>query len=328
MGDRFSFDSADELIQLLKTAHTVLGNQSDQLMLLYKKLGDAFRDDDYLELLGSMNDAYKASQSTRQQLGVIIASVAKYKERLYQLYTEDLITQIGFENITYEPTVRFGAAGEELERKNLQLAFQNEVKAKVRDKNVPNSVKEVYATVGSKCTVASNTYRGTAFYSAASGSIQFNLAADLSNACGALSTYFHEIGHAIDFQTHSEQRLSDDKAFIDALHTDCEKYLSYTEQRYGCSREDACHHVTQELMSNNNLYADVSDILGGLTNGQCQNLWGHSSSYWKKDPRRVQREAFANMYSVTYGSQERVDTMKKYFPTAYARFEQILEGLQ
>ncbi len=328
MGDRFSFESADELIQLLKTAHTVLGNQSDKLMLLYKQLGNTFKDGGHLELMANMTGAYKMSQSARQQLGVIIASIARYKEQLYQLYTEDLITQIGFENIAHEPTARYGASDEELERKNRQLAFRNEITAKIRDKSVPSSVKEIYAAVGSKCVVASNVHQGTAFYSPSSRSIKFNLESDLSNPCGTLSTYFHEIGHMIDFQANSAQRLSDDKAFATALRADCEKYLSCTEQRYGCNREDAYYHVSRELMSNNNLYADVSDILGGLTKCQCQNLWGHSLSYWEHDPDRVQREAFANMYSVAFGSQARIDAMKKYFPTAYARFEEILEGLR
>lgn len=328
MGDRFSFESADDLIQLLKTAHTVLGHQADTLMLLCKQLGSAFKDGGYLELMGNMNGAYSASQSSRQQLGVIIASIAKYKEQLYQSYTEDLITQIGFENITYEPAVRFGAAGDGFEQKNRQLAFQNEVKAKIRDKSVPKSAKQVYAFVGSKCVVASNVHQGTAFYSPASRAIKFNLESDLSNPCGTLSTYFHEVGHMIDFQVNSAHRLSDDRDFINALHDDCEKYFKHTEQRYGCNREDAYYHVSRELMSNNNLYADVSDIMGGLTKCQCQNLWGHSLSYWEHKPERVQREAFANMYSVAFGSQERVDAMRKYFPTAYARFEQILEGLR
>lgn len=328
MGDRFSFDSADELVQLLKTAHTALGNQSDKLMLLYRQLGNAFKDGGYLELMGNMNGAYNASQSARQQLGVIIASIARYKEQLYQLYTEDLITQIGFENITYEHTERFGPLGEELERKNRQLAFQNEIKSKIRNKGVLDSVKEIYATVGSKCIVASNTHLGTAYYSPASGFIKFNLESDLSNPCGTLSTYFHEIGHMIDFKTNSAHRLSDDRVFIDALYDDCEKYLGHAEQRYGCNREDVYYHVSRELMSNNDLYSDVSDILGGLTKCRCQNLWGHSLSYWAHEPERVQREAFANMYSVAFGPQERIDAMKKYLPTAYARFEQIMEELR
>lgn len=328
MKDRFSFESADELIQLLKTAHTALGDQVDKLMALYKCLGNVFKDGGYLKLMGDMNGAYNASRSARQQLGMIIASITRYKEQLYQLYTEDLITQIGFESLSNEPTVRFGSKGEELERKNRQLAFQNEIKARIRDKSVPSHVKEIYAAVGSKCVIASDVHQGTAFYSPASGSIRFNLETDLANPCGTLSTYFHEIGHMIDFQTNSAHRLSDDKTYITALHADCERYLSHTEQRYGCSREDAYYHVSQELMTNNDLYADVSDILGGLTKCRCQNLWGHSLAYWEYEPARVQREAFANMYSVAFGSQERVDAMKKYFPSAYARFEQILEELR
>lgn len=328
MKNRFSFDSADQLIQLLNTAHSVLENQSDKLMLLYKQLGSAFKDGGYLELMSDMSGAYEASKSTREQLGLIIASICRYKEQLYLLYTEDLIAQIGFEKITYEPTVRFGTAGEELERKNRQLAFQNEIKEKIRDKNIPNSVKETYALIGKKCIVASDTHRGTAFYSPQSGSIKFNLESDLTNPCGLLANYFHEIGHMIDFQTNLSNKLSDDTGFINALYSDSENYFKNIEKLHGCNRKDAYYYVSQELMKDIDLYSDVSDILSGLTECQCQNIWGHSLGYWKKDPTRLQREAFANMYSVAFGSQERVIAMKKYFPTAYARFEEILEGVK
>jgi len=328
MKNRFSFDSAEQLIQLLKITYNVLNGHSDKLLLLYQQLGNVFKDEAYFELMGSIQSTYNAGLASKQQLALIIASLARYKEQLYQLYIEDLITQIGFETISYEPTARFGTAGEKLEQMNLELAFQNEIKSKIRDKRILKIIKESYASIGSKCIITSDAYTGTAFYSPASGSIKFNLESDLSNPCGVLSTYFHEIGHMIDCQTNSNQWLSDHKAFQDALNYDCKNYFSSIEQRYGCNLDTAYYYVSKELMTDNDLYADVSDILCGLTQCKCQNLWGHSLSYWKHDPKRVYREAFANMYSVAFGSPERVNIMNKYFPTAYACFIDILEEFQ
>lgn len=327
MGDRFSFKSADELIQLLKTAHTVLGNQSDKLMLLYKHLGNAFKDDGYLELMGNMKGAYSACQSTRQQLGVIIASIAKYKEQLYQLYIEDLITQIGFENISYESTVRFGAAGKELETKNRQLAFQNEVKMKIQQRELPDMAKRVYASIGSKCETGSDVFKKTACYKPGNGKIYFNLQADFHNVQGQLATYFHEIGHSIDHQREKKSWLSDDESFRNAIHSDFEKHISNVQQRFSCDRLDAYWHIRQRLNENSNLLTDISDIMGGLTQCQCQGIWGHDKKYWKKDKSRIYKEAFANMYSTALGSAARIEAMKRYFPTAYKRFEELLEGI-
>ncbi len=325
MSDRFSFDSADELIQLLTKAHAYLRDNNNKLLLLFKQLGEAFRDGGYSEYLSAVNGTFNSSTTTTQQLGVIIGSISRYRQQLYDLYIDSLINQIGFETLTFDPDVRFGSSGEELERKQRQLAFQNEIRQRMRDQAVPRAAKEMFARVGSNCVVASDSYTGTAYYSPMSGSIKFNLEADLSNPCGSLSTYFHEVGHMIDFQTTPGRNLSADSAFASALREDCEKLVYETQHRYGCSREDAYYHISRELMLDNDSYADVSDILGSLTECKCQNLWGHSLAYWKSDPNRVEREAFANMYSVALGSETRIETMRRFFPSAYARFEKILE---
>ena len=325
MGDKFSFDTADELIQILNTAYSYLGENNNKLLLIFKHLGEAFRDGGFSEYINEVNCAYNSSIATTQQLGAIIGSISQYREKLYDLYIDGLINQIGFEPITYGAEFRFGPAGEELERKQSQLAFQNEIRQRMRDQAVPRAAKEMFARVGSNCVVASDTYTGTAYYSPISGEIKFNLEADLSNPCGSLSTYFHEVGHMIDFQTTPGHNLSSDDAFASALRDDCEKTVYATQHRYGCSREDAYYFIRKELMSDNDSFADVSDILGSLSDCKCQNLWGHSLAYWKCDPKRIEQEAFANMYSVAFGSKKRIETMIRFFPSAYARFEKILE---
>lgn len=325
MQDRYSFDSANDLIMLLKNAHAVLQKQSDRLLKLFVQLGESFKDDGYTELLGSMQQAYRTSTETTQQLGVVIAAIVKYKEELCRLYVEDLITQIGFETVSYETQPMFGVHGENLERKNQDLQFQNEAKMKMRQKDLSDVAKRVYASIGSRCEIGSNNFKLTEHYNPDNCKVYFNLQADFHNAQGQLSTYFHEIGHAIDHQRKKKCWLSDDAIFRDAIRCDFEGYISQVQQRFACDRQDAYFQVKQMLNENCDLLADISDIMGGLTDCQCQGIWGHDEEYWAKDANRVYQEAFANMYSTALGSPQRIEMMKKFFPNAYKRFEDLLE---
>ena len=116
-----------------------------------------------------------------------------------------------------------------------------------------------------------------------------------------------------------------DKTFCNAVKSDFKDYVFQTMKRYGCDRSEAYYHIRNELYADSNLLADISDIMGGLTDCECQGAWGHSKKYWNTDPQRVYREAFANMYSTALGNPQRIAVMKKYFPTAYERFEKLLE---
>ena len=70
----------------------------------------------------------------------------------------------------------------------------------------------------------------------------------------------------------------------------------------------------------------ISDICGALTACRCQGDWGHSPEYWEKEPSRVEKEAFANMFEASIGDNKKLTMMKNYFPTAYSRFEAIIKG--
>lgn len=324
---RYSFETAQDLIDLLLRANYVLVNSNEHLKSLHNRLSDTFHDQGFDEFDFALGHAYSNCADINQNLRDTITYLAKYKEEMHRLYTSDLINQIAFPKISYEPDVRFGTAGEILEQKNLLLAFQNEIKMKFNNVGITDSVKEVYAAIGSKCVIKSDTFMGTPFFNSLEGFIKFNREFDLHNPCGPLSTYFHEVGHMIDFTVRPGKALSNDIVYQEALRLDFDNLVNYTKKRFGCSKEDAYYHISQELMTNNDLFADVSDILGGMTNCMCQNLWGHDRAYWNEDPDRVQQEAFANMYSTSIGDSMRIEAMMKYFPTAYSRFEKIMEEI-
>lgn len=325
MSNRFSFSTADDLIKALQTANTRLRQKNLELAALSRRMGTAVQDDSFNPMAAGMRHALLNCEEISKQIDLITAGLGSLREKLYQAFTEDLVREAGLAGVIYNAAPRFGAAGKDLEHKNRRLAFQNEVTLRLRDRNIPLSVRRVYASVGSRCTVASEEYTGLAQYDPREKNIKFNLANDLQNCRGTLATYFHEVGHMIDHQAKSGTRLSDDAAFGDALRADCSRYIAGVQQQYACSQQEACGYICAELMSDVNLYSDISDIMGSLTDCACQNIWGHTRAYWRENPKRFRREAFANMYSAAMRSPQRTALLQFYFPTACKRFEQLLE---
>lgn len=328
MADKFSFTSADQLIQALSSAHQALKTQTDQLLRVFTVLGQSFRDDAYEELRQEMDRSHQASRDVIEELAFTIAQLCKYREALFQLANDEIHDSLGFSPVPYggaQP--RYGEQGEQLAAKNRQLAFQNEVAERVANPELPASVRKTHAKLGARCPVASQQTHGTAHYNPVTRRIHFNLEEDLQNDCGSLSTYFHEVGHWVDHNARPGRCLSDTPSFRQALEQDWDTYVQATQLRYGCDLDTAYYHIEQELMQDVDLHADVSDIIGGLTQCKCQNPWGHSPKYWKKDPTLLTKEAFANMYSSSMGSPQRIALFNRYFPTAYRKFTELLEGL-
>ena len=328
MSNKFSFDTADEVVCLLKSSSSVLEQKNVELMRLGSDLNEFFKDDGYDEFEKDITAVYKHCQEVINEINKIAESIDSYKERMKELLDDGNSDDPVFGEITYGLPVLFGAAGVFLERKNRLLEFQNEIKLLLNDKNVPTAAKKAYLQVGRRCVIADNEYNGVPHYDPFKKHIKFDLKSDLDNPCGRLSTYFHEVGHMMDFQANSSHKISDDKEFKICLESDCNNYVNKVMKRYGCTKDTAYWYISQELRAQNDLYADVSDIMGGLTNGQCQNLWGHSRSYWNLDSSRIYREAFANMFSTSMTGSAKIDAMKKYFPTAYSRFEKLLEDIK
>ena len=70
--------------------------------------------------------------------------------------------------------------------------------------------------------------------------------------------------------------------------------------------------------------SSVSDIVGGLTKNTVQGGWGHSKEYWRYQKPSV--EAMAHMFEAKFMKGERLEPFKKYFPTAYQKFEDAIKS--
>ncbi|MDQ0087931.1 hypothetical protein J2T12_001337 [Paenibacillus anaericanus] len=54
--------------------------------------------------------------------------------------------------------------------------------------------------------------------------------------------------------------------------------------------------------------------------------WKHPEEYWSSDLDKMYVEAFAHCYEAQFDSIRRAN-LRKYFPNAYERFEELLEGI-
>lgn len=327
MSNRFSFSTADDLIRVLTAANAHLRERNLQLSDLSRRMAGLFQDSQGDPAISDMARALLNCEEISKQIDLITAALGSYREKLYKLYTDELVQEANLAGLIYGAAPRFGTAGRELADQNRHLAFQNEVALRLRDRDIPITARRAYAVLGSKCAIASEKYAGVAHYHPGKKHIKFDLEADLQHPCGPLSSYFHEVGHMIDHQARASGRLSEDVAFFDALRADCQNYMAAVQVRYRCSPSEVCQYIRRELVSGLNTCADVSDIMGSLTDCTCQGLWGHSRNYWRQYPPRIQKEAFANMFSAAMSGGQRAAAVKRVFPTAYRRFEQLLEGL-
>ena len=148
--------------------------------------------------------------------------------------------------------------------------------------------------------------------------------ADMHNALGSMSHYFHEVGHMLDdYAGNGQSWISSDPKFRRLLEEDFEEYVSQTVKTYRCDQGRAYQYISEELM--NEVCHNVSDIFGAFSRCRCQGIWGHAAEYWK-NPHAVEREAFANMFESSIGSEEKVKVMRKYLPNAYSYFEYLLRS--
>ena len=75
------------------------------------------------------------------------------------------------------------------------------------------------------------------------------------------------------------------------------------------------------------VYANLSDILEGATNGKISCGIGHGKSYWKLDDYKLATETFAEMTSATIANNESLEIMKHYLPKSYNMYNDILKDM-
>ena len=89
------------------------------------------------------------------------------------------------------------------------------------------------------------------------------------------------------------------------------------------TKTEAYEYISRGLMSDET--HAISDMCGGLSKNAARGRYGNRTSYWD-DPLAVPREAFAHMFDAEFNPVKR-KLMEKYFPTAFAKFEELLGGI-
>ena len=167
-----------------------------------------------------------------------------------------------------------------------------------------------------------------AYYSPTHNMIWMSFSADARNPRGGGSTWLHEHGHYVDFNIGRAvgKRISDDRQFQQALKKDVARYEQEVAQhsdRRNWPGFSAAREVAKELRRLGDTTNAIQDIYGGVHRDRSNYEWGHANSYWTGD-KQVAVEAAAHMFEAQFGS-DKAGYMKKYLPTAWARYNELLE---
>ena len=77
-----------------------------------------------------------------------------------------------------------------------------------------------------------------------------------------------------------------------------------------------------DLAENGRLKNGVSDIFSGLTQDKIKGMYHHPATYWKGD--NLEAEAIAHFFEARAAGGEKLEILKRYFPSAFAYFEKAL----
>lgn len=212
------------------------------------------------------------------------------------------------------------------EKPDIAKRYADAAQARLDNGGTNPLARGLYEAFKNNVRIVDYGFMGTPFYNSLSKGIKLNAVADLHNPTGSMSTYYHEVGHMIDdYAGNGLAWLSSDLEYRKCLQQDVDAYINKTMITQHCDLMEAYDIISEELCGNWN--ANVSDIFGSLTGCRCQGDWGHHFTYWNADQSRVEKEAFANMFEASIGDSKRADTMKAFFPNAYARFEYIIRSI-
>lgn len=153
------------------------------------------------------------------------------------------------------------------------------------------------------------------------------------------STFFHEMGHAIDFYESSFSVNYRDKSFPQLIKEEVDEYVkkvykelqSKADKNTKVYKSSAYYEISKEIRSLSYYeQGDISDIIEGATLCKARGLFGHGKKYWQDRTINgvkvgLAKEAFAEMFSATISNPESVKTIKKYIPKSYELFLEMIE---
>ncbi|MNN01166.1 hypothetical protein D3C81_1137770 [compost metagenome] len=206
------------------------------------------------------------------------------------------------------------------------------------------------------------TQNESAYYLDSKDIVFLNIGDDLT-AKGKGVVFFHEYGHYLD---DVGGKLSNDKTFRENIMNDFRncmesranamflreldpklmsklghirikledimnpEYWNGNKESW-IDRKKLYDQISKELKPDN--LSAVSDLYSGLSIVELDNKmerivgrWKHPEEYWLENSDNIYLEAFAHCFEAQFDSTRRAN-LRKYFPNAYKRFEELLEGI-
>ena len=212
-------------------------------------------------------------------------------------------------------------------------------------KGAPEDVRKVWNLMESKLNIIDTNSRDS-YYSPAERGVYINFWNDkYSQTRPAYSVIFHELGHLIDNRVHAADMgfsLSRSKGYslFDMLKAEVDSCVASRLQQLkadavltGKSSKDIKKRDAYDFLSSEISYLPqdknmgVSDVFNGVTQGKCEDGWGHKTKYWRDNPSVVCEEFFAQMFSDSIVNPDGLELMKRYIPKSCAVFQKMLEDI-
>lgn len=208
-------------------------------------------------------------------------------------------------------------------------AFANMDYDEILTYRVQNAVNplcvDVFRKYIDEIAIADINYDDTAYYDSVLNYIFYSQDKDAVNVRGAVTTYFHEVGHCMDDVMDFNDDVSNDSDydFIDVLRSDFNNFVSDVQEEYGLSKEEAYVWIDDWLDQDSDMKHSVSDLITGLSNYKIEGPWNHEEEYYSDS--KIENEAFAHFFEAGMSYKPiKLQYIKEVFPNAYKMFEEML----
>ena len=216
-------------------------------------------------------------------------------------------------------------------------------------------------------TIGNVSGEDTGYFTTSNNTINVDMVQEPENPRGPYTTFFHESGHAIDYNFYDDgdyythtYRNADGQSLQDVIYEDVRNDIRKTISDYtsdktmqdnlldyimgaGSVNEDTLSRTEKKLLENirQHYREDMagaeneacSDVYGGVTNNIIRGDYGHNGEYYWYDrngnaTRAQSRELWAEYYSYCMtGNEEAMENLREHFPNAAKFLDEMAESM-
>ncbi len=337
-----SYVNADlgELLQAansIKTAISSIETTKSSMSRKYQQLGSEWKDKKYKDLGDVVQECNKALNDILKTLSKGEKFISSLAKSLQEYDNVNLDGSMSADNafiqslrgMTYSageaPSYQYCLGV--LTRGNIPDGYLDIISQ--RHENGEAGVRKVFDHFTNQMLIQDANYppNQTAHYSPMNyeghrRGVYYNATSDMTNPRGAGTIYYHELAHMIDHASTGYQgNLSNTPEFGNALVQDGQRILNLYN---GLSPERQNAFLTRIRSDSAHSF---SDLIDATTNGQLSGSYGHSREYWTRSGN-LQAEAFAHFFEASMGSEEKLEMLANFFPTAFGVFSTMIESIQ